>query len=367
MKQSLQLRLGQQLTMTPQLQQAIRLLQLSTLDLQLEIRQALESNLMLEAVEDDGIRYEERELLNGPNDNADHNATNKEESAGREAEPTREEAPERTETDADWGDVFDGTTSYSGRGSDDQRDPFENRGESGESLRDHLLWQAHMSPLSERDMAIAETIIDAVRDDGYLGSSLEDLCASLPADWDVEIDEIESVLHLIQRYDPVGSASRNPREALLVQLEQLPADTPWLSEAHLLVDHYLDLLVNRQFSQLARRLKLALDDLQPVLGLIKTLNPRPGSQVSDETPQYVIPDVYVRRHQGIWRVDLNLEATPRIRGMEHRLDAWLLQNKAGVDHWHGLAADIRASGKTELAMLSVAMREIRALATNGHS
>ncbi|RFA30286.1 RNA polymerase factor sigma-54 [Alkalilimnicola ehrlichii] len=316
MKQSLQIRLGQQLTMTPQLQQAIRLLQLSSLDLQTEIQQALDSNLMLEVAEDVEARSDEAALsVKEPQEAAaernDHDSDIEHEAASVQNE--RENIPDELPVDSDWQDVYDGSSSYSAGDPDSQRDLFENQADSEDGLREHLSWQANLSRFSERDAAIAEAIIDAIREDGYLGCSLEDIQATLPPDWEVEADEIEVVLHRIQRFDPVGVAARDPQEALLIQLRVLDLDSPWQEKARELVEKHLDLLVNRQYAQLMRRIKLSEEELKAVITLIQGLDPRPGSQFSAQRAQYVIPDVYVRKVRGVWRVELNRETAPKIR------------------------------------------------------
>ncbi|MCK8516257.1 RNA polymerase factor sigma-54 [Methylonatrum kenyense] len=325
MKQSLQLRLGQTLTMTPQLQQAIRLLQLSTLELHMEVQQALDSNLMLEPADDSDDGVEEREAEANGEDKSESakaetaQADSVRDAAEREVDErsssaSSDDIPKDLPLDSDWGDIYDGTTSYSAPAPDeDGRDAWENQTTTGRNLQDHLREQASLARLSERDMAIAEAIIDSVRDDGYLCNGLDDIRSALPEDWLVETDEIEAVRHLIQRFDPLGVASLDPREALLLQLDRLDPDTPWLSEARQLVDQHLDLLASRQTAQLLRRLKLRQEDLSEVLALVRTLDPRPGSQISDSTAEYVIPDVYVRRDKDDWRVELNPEAAPRVR------------------------------------------------------
>jgi RNA polymerase sigma-54 factor len=314
MKQSLQLRLGQQLTMTPQLQQAIRLLQLSSLDLQLEVQQVLDSNLMLEREDDAEIRSDEAALTAAepPSEQGAEPDSPAEYGSSIEASGG-ESLPDELPVDTSWDELYDGSTSYSASGSDDQRDPFENQSESEGGLREHLLWQANLSRFTERDAVIAETIIDSVRDDGYLGCTLEDIRASLPSEWDLEQEELEVVLHRIQRFDPVGVAARNPREALLIQLDTLDLGSEFQAQARELVDRHLDLLANRQYAQLMRRMKLDEDELKTVIALIQGLNPRPGSQFSPQRAEYVVPDVFVRLVQGVWRVELNREAAPKLR------------------------------------------------------
>ncbi len=323
MKQSLQLRLGQQLTMTPQLQQAIRLLQLPTLELRVEIQQALESNLMLEAADEDGTEHEEQAaaVSEGPTaaaDGADGEERRPEEDyQAADHNDTVDEAPQQLQdelpVDSSWDDIYDGSTAYSQRNPDDDRDLYENQSSGDQSLQDYLIWQAQLSGLPARDFAIAEAIIDAVRDDGYLGSPLADIAAALPAEWELTDEGLEPVLRRVQHFDPIGVAPRDPREALLTQLGQLPADTPHIDTARLLVDRHLDLLVNRQYPQLNRRMRVDDTVLHAALALVQTLDPRPGSQISATRTEYVVPDVFVRRFNGAWQVEVNADACPRLR------------------------------------------------------
>lgn len=316
MKQSIQLRLGQHLTMTPQLQQAIRLLQLSTLELQLEIQQALDSNLMLEAVESDNVEQP-------------HGATEAEtaEAAARddsrtEPEPnpeadfsTPEKIPEELAVDSDWDAIYDsGATSYSAPAGDDNRDFFETHNAGGETLYDHLMWQMELTPFSPTDQIIAAMLIDAINDDGYLGAPLEELLEGLnKANPEIELDEVEAVLHRIQHFDPIGVGARNLGECLEIQLKEQPSETPWLAETLKLVTQHLDLLGARDYAQVMRRMKIDESGLQNCIALIQTLNPRPGSQISGPPPQYIVPDVFVTKRNGKWRVNLNPEAAPKLR------------------------------------------------------
>lgn len=322
MRQSLQLRLGQQLTMTPQLQQAIRLLQLSSIDLQTEIQNALESNLMLEKV-DDTQEYTDR----------DESPTTEQPVAqaadDAEFDTHNEVISQDLPVDSSWDDVYesyDGTTSYSRGDDEEQRDLYEQHAALAETLREHLLWQMRLTPFSENDLAIAAAIIDAISETGYLTLSLEEIHQGLKDEYDIELDEVEAVLHRIQHFDPAGIAARSPAECLLLQLEQLPAETPWLAEARNLVKHHLDLLGGRDFTGLMRRLKVFREELQEIIELVQSLNPYPGAQLSIEQPQYIVPDVFVYRHKNSWRVELNPECAPRLRinaqyaGMVRRAD-----------------------------------------------
>jgi RNA polymerase sigma-54 factor len=305
MKQSLQLKIGQHLTMTPQLQQAIRLLQLSSLELQTEVQEALESNPMLE--QDDGMPDESTE----PGANRNGSETDTPLTAAGDSDNIPNELP----TDSSWEDVFDtGATSYSSPAEGgDYRDNFETVSVTTGDLRDHLLWQAGLTHFSDTDAVIARLIIDSIDDDGYLSASSEDILGMLDSDMDVELDEVESVLHHIQQFDPIGVGARNLQESLQLQLQQFEPGTPWLREARILLRDYFGLLGNRDFSNLCRKLKLTTDDLQHVLNLIQSLNPRPGSGFSTSEPEYIVPDVYVVRKKGRWLVELNTESLPRLR------------------------------------------------------
>ncbi|MDX1823729.1 MAG: RNA polymerase factor sigma-54 [Thiohalomonadales bacterium] len=312
MKQTLQLRLGQHLTMTPQLQQAIRLLQLSTLELQTEIQEALDSNLMLE-IDEESNEVEE---------------TNRSESSGTETEtPTSDEnsnemsaageneIPEDLPVDSSWDDIYDNIaapTSAASSSASDNRE-FDYSGNMEESLHEHLRWQMQLTPFSDTDRAIAEFIIDAINDDGYLSMSLEDIHQALADELDIEIDEVEAVLHRIQNFDPPGVGARNLQENLLLQIKQFPLESAWLKPAQELIEKHFDLLANREYSQLTRRLKISEEELKQILQLIQSLNPRPGSQITASQPEYIIPDVIVSKRNGKWKVELNPDAAPRLR------------------------------------------------------
>ncbi|MBF8723774.1 MULTISPECIES: RNA polymerase factor sigma-54 [Pseudomonas] len=318
MKPSLVLKMGQQLTMTPQLQQAIRLLQLSTLDLQQEIQEALESNPMLERQED-GDDF----------DNSDPMADNAESKPVAEAQDNsfqestanaetleegewNERIPNELPVDTAWEDIYQ-TSASSLPASDDDEWDFTTRTSTGESLQSHLLWQLNLAPMSDTDRLIAVTLIDSINGQGYLEDSLEEICAGFDPELDIELDEVEAVLHRIQQFEPAGIGARNLGECLLLQLRQLPANTPWMAEAQRLVTDFIDLLGSRDYSQLMRRMKLKEDELRQVIELVQSLNPRPGSQIESSEPEYVVPDVIVRKDNDRWLVELNQEAIPRLR------------------------------------------------------
>jgi RNA polymerase sigma-54 factor len=311
MKPSIQLRLGQHLTMTPQLQQAIRLLQLSTLDLKQEIQDALDSNLMLETEEEGQLRDAPAEQAT---DEGNLNGTGNDANNESEIKVDAESMPDELPVDTAWDDLYDSITpaSSGSAGSGDDHSDFLQQQSPGQSLQDHLSWQMNLTPFSDTDLEIATAIIDSISDDGYLTASLEDILASVDAE-DVELDEVEAVLHRIQSFDPPGVAARDPRECLLIQLRQMPPDTPWRSEALQLVEHYFDVLASQDEGQLKRKLKLNSEQLHSLIQLIRSLNPRPGTSVAGEEPRYVEPDVFVFKRNNQWRVELNPEAAPRLR------------------------------------------------------
>ena len=304
MKQTLQLRLGQHLTMTPQLQQAIRLLQLSTLDLKQEIQEALESNPMLDAEEEISVQP-------GSADEAkEKTADNK---GDQEVNAESSDMPDELPVDSEWTDTYD---SYTPPTTSSQRDNQDNdylaQSSCAQTLHDHLDWQMNLTPFSATDHAIATALIDAVSEDGYLLGSIEDIHAGL-AMVDVELDEVEAVLHRIQSFDPPGVAARDPQECLLIQLQQLPEDTKHLQQAIQLCGKYFSLLAARDQNQIKRKLKVDDEELSAINQLICSLNPHPGSLIAESEPQYVVPDVFVSRRNGQWHVDLNPESTPKLR------------------------------------------------------
>jgi RNA polymerase sigma-54 factor len=327
MKPSLVLRMGQQLTMTPQLQQAIRLLQLSTLDLQQEIQEALESNPMLERQEE-GDDFDNSDPMADGAENASPSTNEQPEAPYEETnyqETTQtvdnleegdwgERIPNELPVDTAWEDIYQtSASSLPSNNNDDDEWDFTTRASSGESLQSHLLWQLNLAPMSDKDRLIGVTLIDCINEQGYLEETLDEVVEAFDPELDIELDEVEAVLRRIQQFEPTGIAARNLGECLLLQLRQLPAQTPWLSEAQRLTSDYLDLLGNRDYSQLMRRMKLKEDELRQVIDLIQSLNPRPGSQIESGEPEYVVPDVIVRKHNERWLVELNQEAMPRLR------------------------------------------------------
>ncbi|CAJ1240032.1 RNA polymerase factor sigma-54 [Escherichia coli] len=302
MKQGLQLRLSQQLAMTPQLQQAIRLLQLSTLELQQELQQALESNPLLEQID----THEE----------IDTRETQDSETLDTADALEQKEMPEELPLDASWDTIYTaGTPSgTSGDYIDDELPVYQ--GETTQTLQDYLMWQVELTPFSDTDRAIATSIVDAVDDTGYLTVPLEDILESM-GDEEIDIDEVEAVLKRIQRFDPIGVAAKDLRDCLLIQLSQFDKTTPWLEEARLIISDHLDLLANHDFRTLMRVTRLKEDVLKEAVNLIQSLDPRPGQSIQTGEPEYVIPDVLVRKHNGHWTVELNSDSIPRLQINQH--------------------------------------------------
>ena len=323
MKQSLQLKVGQQLTMTPQLQQAIRLLQLSTLDLQQEIQSALDSNPLLEIGEDDTPEGEPAQQ-NTPA--AAPESTTAERSQTEETKETsassddswaeRSEIPEDLPVDSQWDDVYQSSGSASLGPADDSEFSNDFRQGSSDSLQDHLRWQLNLSRLSDIDQLIADAIVDAIDEKGRLTVSVEDLVESFDNE-DIETEEVQAVLRLIQNFDPPGVGGRDLQECLLIQLRQLPPETPWREEALLVVGQYMAQLGNRDYNQIMRRCRIKEDQLKEILKLIQSLNPTPGDAIGGSETEYVVPDVFVSKKEGRWLVELNPDIAPKIQINSH--------------------------------------------------
>lgn len=314
MKQSLQLKLGQQLVMTPQLQQAIKLLQLSTLDLQQEIQEVLEINPMLEVSEEGEGDSASDGLSEGTGDS---DATDLEMA---ELSPDTTEItdlganiPTELPVDTQWEDVYQSPVSSSPAGTDMQDTDYGSRNSSQETLRDHIQWQLNLTRMSDLDRVIALAIIDATDENGRLNPGAEDIWRSFDEDMEIELDEVMAVLHRLQQFDPPGICVHDLRECLLVQLQQLPDDTPFITEARLVVNRYMSLLGNRDYAQLIRRSKIREPELKQVLTLIQSLTPNPGQTIASDSTQYIVPDVYVSKKDGSWLVELNPDIAPRLR------------------------------------------------------
>ncbi|MEW6414846.1 MAG: RNA polymerase factor sigma-54 [Pseudomonadota bacterium] len=299
MKHSLQLKLGQHLTLTPQLQQSIRLLQLSTLELNQELEQMLQDNPLLER--DDET---EADAVEPPA----HTAEAEAHSAGTETPERTESEPATALDDADWND-------YSVAGGDDDEDnDFAQGAVSGPTLREHLLNQLIVSPLTLRDRTIVAALIDDLDEAGFLTQPLEDITAGLAGEIEaLESEEVETALKHLQNMDPTGVGARNLAECLSLQLRALPPDTPGRDAALRLAGHHLDLLAARDVGKLKKLLGIDDPTLRTARALILSLNPRPGAAFGADDIHYVIPDVYVRKVKGMWIASLNADAIPRLR------------------------------------------------------
>jgi RNA polymerase sigma-54 factor len=284
LKPSLQLKLGQTLTMTPQLQQAIRLLQLPVLDLNAQIQEALEENIMLEM----------EDLPDVPSTTAE---TTAEVETIKADELWQTRAAER---------IQDGGWNGEGRPITEFAD------ESGQSLQDHLLWQLEMEQFSPREVLIGEAIVDSINDDGYLEADIGDILEILDETPPVTDREVEKTLAKIQRLDPVGIGARSLAESLVLQLSQLDWETPGLQLAIEIAGEHLDLVATRDYGELRRGLRVTDDDLQDALALIRGCNPRPGTAVSPPAAEYVIPDVFVRKIDNRWQVEISPTGVPRL-------------------------------------------------------
>lgn len=344
--------------MTPQLRQAIRLLQLSAAELELEIAQAVESNPLLDWAES-------TVTVEGSTESTAENA-------GGEGYETQVLAP----GEADW-DPGDGETWYERTGPSDPDDetPGAEQVAEGESLQDHLLWQLHLSPLSPRDRMIGVALIEAIDEDGYLRESLEEIASTLRPDIDASPEEITTVLHQLQRFDPVGVGARTLAECLCLQLSTLPESAPGRELACTLARTMLERLPKIGTTGIAAELKLDISDVETAVQLLRTLDPKPGMQIggiSNDT--YVAPDVVIWRQHGLWRVALAESMRPRIgihRGYQGMIrhasasDAQYLRGHLQEARW--LLKSLEARGETLLKVMRCLLQQQAAFLEFGDS
>ena len=306
MKPTLQIRLGQSLTLTPQLRLAIRLLQLSAAELELEVNEAVDANPLLE-----------REGEGAADDVGQVEAGGSDESAGDAA---RDDIPETADPGADGfdDDVPDfrweedragGSGSGAGSGGDDER---EDARAAPQDLHAHLDWQLQLSHLNARDLRIGEALIEAIGEDGYLEVPLEDIQAALAPGLSVSLADIETVLMLVQRFDPVGVGARNLSECLCVQLGLLDPDTPGLALARTLCSQHLDALARLGTARLAAQLRTPVSAVDESVALLRSLDPKPGARIGGSEPEYIVPDAIAYRQGGVWKVATNSGSQPRI-------------------------------------------------------
>ncbi|KAF1691183.1 RNA polymerase factor sigma-54 [Pseudoxanthomonas koreensis] len=355
MKARLQTSLGQHLVMTPQLRQAIRLLQMSTLELQAEVAEAIETNPLLEWTED--APYDSPVPTDGKAGD------------GAADGPGNDESP-RDGADDDWmpeagsweGGLGGG--SGGGGGGDEDREDAAERMAEPENLADHLLWQLHLSPLSPRDRRIGAALVDALDEDGYLREPLATIAETLLPEVHAGEEEILTVLHQLQRFDPVGIGARSLGECLRLQLEVLPEDPPGRELALRIVDGPLERLPRSGIAGIAQELRAPQDAVEQAVQLVRSLDPRPGKQVGEVDPDnYVIPDCVVWRQRGVWKVALSQQAMPRVsihRGYEQMIrrcgesDAGYLRTQLQEARW--LLKSLEARGETLLKVMRCLLR-----------
>ncbi|MBI3902494.1 MAG: RNA polymerase factor sigma-54 [Nitrosomonadales bacterium] len=298
MKPALQLRQSQQLTLTPQLQQSIRLLQLSTLEVNQEVARLLEENPMLERDDDDATP------LYAPGEIASTS------SAGSEERTSPDESPaSREEVNDNWDEPSFAASSS----PDDEDEPRSEVAADSPSLREHLLWQLNMSSLDARDKKIVGLLIDALDENGYLAQPLEEIAELLPPELDITLDDLETALVQLQNLSEPGLGARDLGECLALQLKVMPQDVPGRDLALGIVTQHLNLLAARDFAKLKKALRCDDAALREAQSLIVNLKPKPGAEFEDRVADYVVPDVVIERHRGSWRARLNVEAMPRLR------------------------------------------------------
>ena len=317
MKQSLQLRVSQHLALTPQLQQSIRLLQLSTLELHQELEQMLTDNPLLERL-DDPLDNSVRLLADGAISSTPLPAT-AETAASSEANAAADadgnfDAPTASEEggggESEWS--FDDVARSSKAPEDDDARPQLEAHES--TLREHLLEQLAVTVDNRRDRAIVELLIDALDDNGYLEESLDSIHARLPEELEIELDEMMVALKLLQSFDPAGVGARHASECLALQIrrfEKVPMVTRRM--ALTLVENYLELFAQREFNKLKKALDCDDEDLREAQVIIKRCNPHPGAPFASDASDYVVPDVIVKRAKNGWQVTLNRDVMPKLR------------------------------------------------------
>ncbi len=295
MKASLQLRLSQQLTLTPQLQEAIRLLQLSTQDIHQEVARMLDENPMLESAEEaPPALYAVEPRSSKSNDEPEQNDDRGADDFGNEP--------------ADW-NTGSGTT----RGADDEDENYPEQAGEQASLREHLHDELTTSTLNVSDRKVVGMLIDALDDNGYLAQDLDELVTLLPAELDITLDDLETALVQLQHLDQPGLGARNLGECLALQLKALPEDTPQRDLAISLVSNHIDLVAAHDFAKIKKLLRCSDDELRSAQHLISGLNPKPGAEYDHTVADYVTPDVVVEKHKGKWRARLNQEAMPKLR------------------------------------------------------
>jgi len=344
MKQALQMKMGQSLAMTPQLQQAIKLLQLSTLELQTEIQSALESNPMLEVNDEESAEANGADAAESVESREAKREAEKEEGTNPDTETTPEMErepglddtivtefdapsnnqddimPEDLPVDSAWDDIYDAsqpTPMVGGADSGEHRDFTEFHNSDTTSIQDHLMEQIRFSNMSERDQYVAETVIDAINDKGYLTDTVDSLLEGLNQDIQDESfifddSEVEAVLHRVQLLEPSGCGARDAQECMQIQLSQLP-ESEIVEIAKRIVSEQLNLLAVNDYTRMRRQLKVSEAELMEAIELIqKQVDPHPGRQIVNDHDEYIVPDVFVKKIKGVWRVELNPDIAPKL-------------------------------------------------------
>jgi RNA polymerase sigma-54 factor len=335
MKPGLQFRLNQQLALTPQLQQAIRLLQLSQLELAAELRQLAESNPLLEFAEDADAEQEETEGEDEFENEFDIPTSTSASSSDTSSSNENDEAPEWTEADISSDQPIDFSSSNgSGNGSQSNRDDegMEPQNAAAESLQEHLMWQLNLTPMDPRAKAIATVLIDALNTDGYLGESLDAILTALPPHLKATLDEVEIVRRQLQHFDPAGVGSIDLQDCLRAQLEQFDPSTPQRDLALRIVQTELELLARNDMAKLARRLHATEEETAAAALLIRSLDPRPGAAMDTTPVEYVAPDVYARKDGTRWRVVLNPDSQPKL-SLNHHYCSLIAQARSDDASW----------------------------------
>ena len=328
MKHSLQLKLSQHLTLTPQLQQSIRLLQLSTVELNQELEKYLAENPLLERAD----------LEEAPAPVPPPGSSPEQQAASAPDEPTRDEPASLEEQG--FGD--EAPSGASSRRDDDDRDDFTQFAAPEPTLQEHLLQQLNLTGLTERDKRLAALIVGHLDEDGYFKSELEELreaaAAALP---DLEIEELSTALRHVQNLEPAGVGARDVAECLELQLRAMPASTPHRELALTLVMRHLDVLAARDFNRLKRVLAIDDDELREVRALVVSLDPKPGRAFGAGDVRYVVPDVVVRKTGGRWIASLNRDAMPRLRINKLYADILQASRENGGKHLSGQLQEAR--------------------------
>jgi RNA polymerase sigma-54 factor len=373
MKPALQLRIGQTVTMTPQLQQAIRLLQLPVVELNAQLQQALAENVMLEAEESADREFERLDIADGRDPVSDgQDEYPGEPSGGGGVDSGDDPGPDDTPAaDASFSEVITGDAGEadtgpwsdvpgaggSGGADGNRPEPADN---SHDSLRDHLLWQLELEDFSPREVPLGQAIIDALNEAGYLTEPLTAILAAVDPAAGYTLTEVETVLAKVQALDPAGVGARSLGECVCLQLRQLSPDTPGLGLALQIAADALDMVAGQELGMLRRRFGVGEDELDAALRLIRACHPKPGLSVQPAVTEYVIPDVYVRKRDGRWVVDINRSLAPRLKVNQAYADLVrgdgdhaVLRNQLQEARWLVRSLEIRNETLMKVAMCIV--------------